>query len=143
MLRGVSAQTVAVRAVRRISWAGPGRLASVVAARYLAIGALAVVLAGLHLKHRPASLCVLRTVTGIPCPLCGGTTAAVDLGHGNLRGALAASPFAVGLLSLGPLLSALEPPAWWQVPRHRRIVICAVLVVSEIWELVRFGIISF
>jgi hypothetical protein len=110
--------------------------------RYAAVGALAVVLAALHLKHRAASVCVLRSVTGIPCPLCGGTTAAVDLGHGNLRGALAASPFAVGLLSLGPLVSAFKPPAWWQSNRYRWTAIGAVLAVSEIWELVRFGIIS-
>ena len=139
----MSAETVSIRTVRRGNTGGTGRLASVVAARYLAIGVVAVVVAGLHLKHRPASLCVLRTVTGIPCPLCGGTTAAVDLGHGNLREALAASPLAVGLLALGPLISALEPPAWWLVPRRRRLVICAVLVGSEIWELLRFGIISF
>lgn len=139
----MSAQTVACLPVRRGDRSGPGRLASVVAARYLAIGAVAVVLAALHLRHRPASLCVLRTVTGIPCPLCGGTTAAVELGHGNLRDALAASPFAVGLLGLGPLLSALEPPAWWRVTRYRRLAIFAVLALSEVWELHRFGFISF
>lgn len=139
----MSTLTAAAWPLRRGDRASAARLASVVATRYLAIAALAVVLAALHLQHRPTSLCVFRAATGIPCPLCGGTTAAVDLGHGDLRAALAASPFAVGLLSLGPLLSVRRPPAWWRVTRYRWLAVYGVLVVSEIWELHRFGIISF
>ena len=58
------------------------------------------------------------------------------------RGALAASPLAVGLLAVWPLLDAVRPPRWWQSRRTRWTVIAAVLIVSEIWQLGRFGIIS-
>ncbi|MFN2536917.1 MAG: DUF2752 domain-containing protein, partial [Mycobacteriales bacterium] len=46
----------------------------------------AVLLSLLHLPWRPRTVCVLRTFTGIPCPLCGGTTAAVNVGRGDLLG---------------------------------------------------------
>jgi hypothetical protein len=116
--------------------------APAVAARYAGVALAAVVLGALHLKHRPATFCLLRDLTGIPCPFCGGTTAAADLGHANLSGALAASPLAVGALALGPLLIGLQPPRWWERRRNRWLVVCVVLAVSEMWELVRFGIIS-
>jgi hypothetical protein len=121
----------------------PARVVLTTAARrYAGVALLAVILAAVHLRHRPATVCLFRELTGCPCPLCGGTTAAVDLGHGDVRAALGASPFAVGLLGLGPLLSTLEPPRWWQVKRNRWIVTCVILAVSEIWQLVRFGIIA-
>jgi hypothetical protein len=111
--------------------------------RYAAVALLAVAVAALHLSHRPPSMCVLRTLTGIPCPFCGGTTAAVHLGHGDVAGAVAASPLAVGLLALGPWLGWREPPAWWRARRNRWIVVGAVLVAAELWQLVRFGISPF
>ena len=37
--------------------------------------------------------CPLRTLTGVPCPLCGMTTAATGLASGDLGAALAANPF--------------------------------------------------
>jgi hypothetical protein len=111
--------------------------------RYAAVALVAIVLGALHIRHRPATLCLFRELTGLPCPFCGGTTAAVRLGHGNLKGALAASPLAVGLLATWPLLDAIRPPRWWQSRRNRWIVIGTVLIASEIWQLVRFGIISF
>jgi hypothetical protein len=113
-----------------------------VAKRYLAVALVAIALGALHLRHRPATFCLFREVTGLPCPFCGGTTAAVRLGHGNLKGALAASPLAVGLLATWPLLDAVRAPRWWHSRRTRWTVIAAVLIVSEIWQLVRFGIIS-
>jgi hypothetical protein len=117
------------------------RMTVMVAQRYAAVALVAIVLAALHIRHRPTTVCLFRAITGIPCPFCGGTTAAVHLGHGDLRGALAASPLAVGLLLTGPLLTALRPPRWWQVKTNRWLVISALLVASEIWQLARFGII--
>jgi Protein of unknown function (DUF2752) len=134
----------------RIAAAVPLRTASTVRAtpttvakRYAAVALVAIVLGALHIRHRPATLCLFREVTGLPCPFCGGTTAAVRLGHGDLKGALAASPLAVGLLATWPLLDAVRPPAWWHTRRNRWIVISTVLIAAEIWQLVRFGIISF
>ena len=41
--------------------------------------------------------CPLRWLTGIPCPACGLTTAAVDLTHGRLLASLADNPAALAL----------------------------------------------
>jgi Protein of unknown function (DUF2752) len=112
-----------------------------VVGRYAAVAATAIVLGALHLPHRPATVCLFREVTGLPCPFCGGTTAAVRLGHANLGGALSASPLAVVLLATWPLMGAVRPPRWWQVRRHRWLVVGVILVGSEVWQLVRFGII--
>jgi hypothetical protein len=114
----------------------------VVTRRYAIVGAVAVLIGALHIPHRPATLCPFRALTGLPCPFCGGTTAAVNLGHGDLGGAVRASPLAVGLFTLGPLLTALRPPRWWLVARNRWLVISTVLIASEIWQLARFGIIQ-
>jgi hypothetical protein len=88
-------------------------------------------------------VCLFREVTGLPCPFCGGTTAAVRLGHGEVGGALAASPLAVAMLATWPFLNVVRAPAWWQRNWARWSVIATVLIGSEIWQLVRFGIISF
>jgi hypothetical protein len=125
--------------------AGPRPAASTrrsVGLQYLALGIVALAVGALHLKHRPASLCVLRTVTGIPCPFCGGTTAAADLGNGQLAAALAASPLAIAVFALGPLLRVWRRPAWWANRHLRWAAIVGLLVVSEVWQLARFGIIS-
>jgi fermentation-respiration switch protein FrsA (DUF1100 family) len=113
-----------------------------VAKRYATVALVAIVLGALHIRHRPATFCLFRELTGLPCPFCGGTTAAVRLGHGDLRGALGASPLAVLMLATWPLLDAVRPPRWWQNRRNRWLVIGAILIASEIWQLVRFGIIS-
>jgi Protein of unknown function (DUF2752) len=110
--------------------------------RYLAMAGVVLAVGALHIPHRPATLCLFRAITGIPCPLCGGTTAAVRLGHGNVTGALGASPLAIALFATWPLLGTFRTPGWWQVPRTRWLVIAAVLVASEVWQLVRFGIIA-
>jgi Protein of unknown function (DUF2752) len=107
--------------------------------RYAILAAGAVALGAIHLRHRPSTICPFRALTGLPCPFCGGTTAASQLGHGNLRGALAASPLALALLGIWPLVGAVTPPVWWQ---HRRLRIGAIVVIaiaSELWQLARFG----
>src|ERR1035438_8741256 len=38
--------------------------------------------------------CPLRTLTGVPCPFCGMTTATVAITHGNWAAAAGANPFA-------------------------------------------------
>ncbi|MHB8718687.1 MAG: DUF2752 domain-containing protein [Candidatus Dormibacteria bacterium] len=116
------------------------RVAQRAAARIAAMACLVVVVASVH-PPRPPSLCVLRTLTGIPCPFCGGTTAAVHLGHGDLVGALKASPLAVFLIGWTPLIGAVPLPRWWRNRRRRRAVILAVLAFAELWQLCRFGVI--
>ncbi len=51
--------------------------------------------------------CFFRRLTGVPCPTCGGTRAAIALAHGDLAGALAVNPLVtlgLGLLVVGGLL---------------------------------------
>lgn len=46
----------------------------------------------------PISACLFKTVTGYPCPGCGGTRAAHALLHGNLQEALYINPFSCLLI---------------------------------------------
>ena len=100
--------------------------------------AAAVGLALLHLPWRPRTVCLLRTVTGVPCPLCGGTTAAVRIGRGDLPGGLRASPLAV----LGALAFVAAPLA--RLPqlssRGLWLLILAVAAAAETYQLGRFGL---
>jgi len=129
---------VAVTAPAALS---PARQGAVLALRYVGLAVVMAVLATLHLR-RPASLCILRSVTGVPCPFCGGTTAAVHLGHADPRGALAASPLAVLLVGALPLTGVLRPPSWWRRRALRWSLVVGVLVLAEVWQLLRFGLIG-
>jgi hypothetical protein len=100
--------------------------------------AAAVALALLHLPWRPRTVCLLRAVTGIPCPMCGGTTAAVQVGRGDLLGALRASPLAV----LGATAFVAAPVA--RLPhlssRSVWLLILTVAAAAELYQLGRFGL---
>jgi len=111
-----------------------------VPARLALLLGLAFALAHLRLAWRPSTLCLLRATTGIPCPFCGGTTAAVDLGSGDLLAALRASPLAVAGAPVVAALPALRGHLD-RVPRTVRVAaLVAVLVGAEVWQLVRFGL---
>jgi Protein of unknown function (DUF2752) len=97
-------------------------------------------LGAVHLRHRPSTICPFRALTGLPCPFCGGTTAASRLGHADLRGALAASPLAVALLIAWPFVGAISLPRWWQRRGLRVAAIVVVLLGAELWQLARFGV---
>jgi hypothetical protein len=97
-------------------------------------------LGAVHLRHRPATFCLLREFTGVPCPFCGGTTAMVRLGTGHLREAVAASPLALVMLALAPLVGIVKGP-WTRRPALTRTIVVVVLVASELWQLNRFGFI--
>ena len=121
---------------------GLGRGAGlVVGSRYVAMGLVVLAVAALHVR-RPATLCVLRATTGVPCPFCGGTTAAVHLGHGDVRGAVAASPLALLMIGTWPLLGVVRAPSWWHIRAVRWSMIAFVLVSAEVWQLLRFGLIG-
>jgi hypothetical protein len=99
----------------------------------------ALVLAHVHPRHRPATVCLLRGMTGIPCPFCGGTTAAVHVGRADLHGALHASPLAVVGAPLVAAWPALRSRLT-RVPSHARLgALFATLACSELWQLHRFG----
>jgi uncharacterized protein DUF2752 len=84
--------------------------------------------------------CPLRTLTGIPCPLCGMTTAATGLASGDLGAAMAANPFV--LLLAGFTLVGLAPgAAQWPASRRRQSYRVAAVLVAASWafQLHRFG----
>lgn len=114
------------------------------AVRLAGLGAVAVFLANLHLPWRPSTLCILRQYTGIPCPFCGSTTAAVHAGHLDIVGAFAANPFVLvvtAIIATAPLTGAIR--RWDALSGRGRVLIClALLFASEIWQLFRFGLLS-
>jgi hypothetical protein len=94
--------------------------------------------------------CPLRALTGLPCPLCGMTTAATGLASGDLGAALAANPFVLLLggftLVMAVLMAAralgwIGPPAQWPESRRRQSywVVGALAAASWAFQLHRFG----
>lgn len=131
------------------------RALQVSATRTVALGGAALALSVVQSlgPGRRLFLCPLRAVTGIPCPLCGGTTAAIDLARLDIPAALGANPLAV----VGALLFVLAPVllltralpftrgmrlsrALRDVPGVQLLALTGVLVFSEVWQLARFGL---
>ena len=94
--------------------------------------------------------CPLRTLTGIPCPRCGMTTAATGLASGDLGAALAANPFVLLLagftLVMAVLMAAraigwVAPPALWAASRRRQSywVVAGLAAASWAFQLHRSG----
>jgi hypothetical protein len=114
------------------------------AAAVAGLAVVSVVLASVHVR-RPETLCLLRATTGVPCPACGGTTAVVRLGRGDLVGAVAASPLAVLLgvwLVLAPWRDrvARRVPAGLRRPVVARTALVALVAGAEAWQLARHGL---
>jgi hypothetical protein len=95
--------------------------------------------------------CPLRTITGIPCPACGLTTAAVALVRGDFTAAFDASPVIYGLAALavavGPLVAlraagVLQSPRPFSPERRRRTgLLCSLLALASwLFQLHRLGI---
>ncbi|HVF05826.1 MAG TPA: DUF2752 domain-containing protein [Frankiaceae bacterium] len=118
---------------------GPPPLSRAVAAtavRVALAASAAVTLAAVRIE-RPPTLCLLRAVTGIPCPLCGTTTAAVHLGNGDVVAALLANPVAL-LLGLGLVLYPLIARGCHVPHRARGWLFTSVAAFAWVWQIVRF-----
>ncbi|MEV8513766.1 DUF2752 domain-containing protein [Dactylosporangium sp. NPDC051484] len=96
--------------------------------------------------------CPLRWATGIPCPGCGLTTAAVDLTHGRILASLGDNPAALGLAILTAVtvpmvvlrhLGLVALPAPWPARTRRRVEVAALVAATASWcfQLHRFGFI--
>jgi hypothetical protein len=102
--------------------------------------------------HTGASLpCPLRTLTGVPCPACGLTTAAVALVRGEVGAAWGANPVIFCLAALavavGPLVvlraaGVLKPPEPWPSARRRWAgwLFGLLAVASWLFQLHRLGV---
>jgi len=96
--------------------------------------------------------CLLRLLTGIPCPFCGMTTAATSLAAGEPAAALAANPFVLVLVAFTGLMAALmlaralglaHPPRPWSPAARRAAWPSGVVLATASWlfQLHRFGLI--
>jgi hypothetical protein len=87
---------------------------------WLAAAASAVSLRPLWLTIAPLLRpCIFRSLTGVPCPSCGTTRAAMAFLDGDIVAALAANPLAAvsGLIFvIGAPLAVLWAAARWPVP---------------------------
>lgn len=88
------------------------------------------------LPHHPGLPCPLRTLTGVPCPSCGMTTAVEAAVSGHLRASLAANPF--GVVAIIVALVILARPGW-RVARIPWALLGSGALVSWLFELHRFG----
>lgn len=62
---------------------------------FLGVGVLSAALVrALHLHQLPFSVCMLKALTGWPCPSCGSTRALARLSDFDLHGAFAMNPLA-------------------------------------------------
>jgi hypothetical protein len=87
------------------------------------------------LPGHPHLFCPLRTLTGVPCPLCGMTTSVEATVHFRFGDALAANPAGVVAVAIAIALLVVRPAA---VRLPIRLVL---LVLALMWafELHRYG----
>lgn len=109
------------------------------ARRAAALTGTAVLLGLLVLPWRPPTLCLLRGLTGVPCAFCGGTTAMVQLGRGDLLAALRASPLVVLSAPLWVAWPRLAPVLAARASRRTSYALVGLaLAGSQVWQLHRY-----
>ena len=91
--------------------------------------------------------CPFHALTGLPCPGCGTTRAALALARGDVAAALGWNPLAAGVFVLGGVSCLIAP--WWVaserplpslapvLPRRARLALVAALGANWAWLLVR------
>src|SRR5215510_3986125 len=77
----------------------------------------------------PVPPCPLRTLTGIPCPLCGSTRGVIAAVHGHVGHAVALNPASIVVLVLAVALIA-----GWRIERVRIPVWVIVAVFGVLWS---------
>lgn len=98
-------------------------------------------------------ICPLRSITGIPCPLCGMTTGTVAMLRGDLSSSVSANPFAPGfvLAAAAAFVDGLRrwagrPSILGLVARVRAVrrlalpLLVAAALISWIFQLYRFDV---
>jgi hypothetical protein len=98
-------------------------------------------LAASHLRP-----CLLREVTGVPCPTCGATRGLLALLDGRVLDALALNPL-VAVVGLAFLVGGIVAPLWaWRrgtgpqltgLPLWLRLVAVGLILANWAWVLVR------
>jgi hypothetical protein len=88
-----------------------------------------------HVTGNPGLPCPLRTLTGVPCPLCGMTTSVKATLHGDLHAAASANPF--GILAVVLAVILLVRPGWRQL-RLPMVTLAGAGALSWLFELHRF-----
>ena len=129
-------------------WRPPYRVERQLAWLWGAVAASSLLLRPFWLALAPfVPACPFRAITGIPCPTCGTTHAALALLHGHIGAALAANPLmtvaGVGFIAggiLAPVWATLrlpvpEVPA--PLPVWARLAIIAAVLASWGWVIVK------
>ena len=88
------------------------------------------------LPGHPGLVCPLRTLTGVPCPLCGMTTSVEETVRGHLSRAFAANPGGIAAVAVA-LFLLIRRPERLRVPAALPLV---VLSATWLFELHRFSI---
>jgi hypothetical protein len=91
-----------------------------------------------HVPGNPGLPCPLRTVTGIPCPLCGMTTSVKAALGTHVRAALSANPFGIVAVVCAVVLLVRPGASRLRVPSA---LLAAGVAASWAFQLHRFHII--
>jgi hypothetical protein len=101
------------------------------------IGLLGATVVLAHLPIGVGLPCPLRTLTGVPCPFCGTTTALRALGGGHVTQSLAAAPLSVTLVAASLVAVTKRLPARLIVPWP---IVVAGIGGEWVFELFRFHV---